>query len=416
MIGEKISAKLLTQIQFLSIILLAIILAFKFPAAFIVLPLLGLFISVIINRDNFSIKSLRVSKKGYVFIIFFGIHFLWFFQSIMETKSFSYLEKTLPFLLFPLMISSTSIDKQKLKIVLTGFICAVLLSYSLSLIAAVFHYFNSVPRWGRASDFFFHEQFTSGLFDIHPTYYSLLGCLATLFVFQITTKWYRFLIVLILTIFIILINARVTILIQILLIISFLLKYFFQGFTFRKLGLITGMGLIILIFIRVTNSIYDYPHRKMLVDVKSSWERSYATDISDGDGGLVTRFAIWRSAAEVIKRHPLFGVGLGNEKEALAFEFKKNNIPFLIQNSNNAHNQVLSYLISLGIAGCILLTLFFLILIREAYSKKCWLYFEFLAIFFIVSMTESIFNRGHGVAIFAFFNSLVLLKHVNQDE
>jgi hypothetical protein len=230
MTGEKTSVKLLTQIQFLLIVLLAIILAFKFPAAFIALPLLALFLSVIINRDNFSFKSLRVSKKGYVLTILFGIHFLWSFQSMVETGSLSYFEKTLPFLLFPLVISSASIDKRKLRIVLTAFICAVLFSYSLSLIAAVYHYFNSVPRWGRASDFFFHEQFTAGLFDIHPTYYSLFGCLATLFVFQITTKWYRFLIVLILTIFIILINARVTILIQILLIVSFLLKYFYQCF------------------------------------------------------------------------------------------------------------------------------------------------------------------------------------------
>ncbi len=416
MVGEKANVKLLTQIQFLLIVLLAIILAFKVPAAFIVLPLLAFFLLVIINRDNFSWKNLRVSKKAYVLIILFGIHFLWFVQSIVETKSTSYLEKNLPFLLFPLMISSVPIDKQKLKIVLAGFIYAVFLSYSLSLIAAIYHYFYSIPRWGRASDFFFHEQFTTGLFDIHPTYYSCLGCLATLFVFQFTTKWYRFVIVLILTIFIILINARISIFIQILLIISFLLKYFYQGFTFRKLGLIAGIICFIVIFIQVTNSIYDYPHRKMLVDIKSSWNRSYASDISDGDGGLVTRFAIWRGAAEVIKGNFLFGVGLPNEKEYLAREFKKKDVPFLIQNWNNAHNQVLSYLISVGLIGCIFLSSVFFILVKEAYSKRCWFYFEFLGIFFIMCMTESIFNRLHGIAIFAFFNALIFLKYVNEDE
>src|SRR5688500_6374819 len=111
MVDEKAKVKLLTQIQFLLIVLLAIILAFKFPAAFIVLPLLALALSVRINRDNFSPKSFRVSKKGYALTILFGIHFLWFFQTIVETKSTSYLEKTLPFLLFPLMISSVSMDK-----------------------------------------------------------------------------------------------------------------------------------------------------------------------------------------------------------------------------------------------------------------------------------------------------------------
>ncbi|HEX6172000.1 MAG TPA: O-antigen ligase family protein [Chitinophagaceae bacterium] len=416
MIVEKLNIKSLGQLQVLLVTLLAILLNFKIPAAFIVLPLLVLVLSAIKNRDNLSLKSFRISKKGYLLTALFAIHFAWFIKSVVATGSLSYFEKTLPFLLFPIMISATTISSQDLKMVFAAFIFAVLLSYSLSLVAAIYHYFNSIPRWGRPSDFFFHEQFTAGLFDIHPTYYSLLGCLATLILFQVTTKWYRFLIVLILTIFIILINARITILIQILLIISFLVKYFHQGFTLRKLALIAGIGVIILVFVQVTNSIYDYPHRKILVDIKGSWDRSYAPDISDGDGGLVTRFAIWRSATQVIKDHPVFGIGLDNEKQALATKFKEGNVPYLIQNSINAHNQLLSYLIAFGLIGCTLLSLLFVILAKDAYSKRCWPYFEFLVIFVIVSMTESIFNRGHGIAIFAFFNSLLFLKYVHRDE
>jgi O-antigen ligase len=415
MLGIRVSVKLLSQILFVLVVLLGIILAFNFPAAFIILPLLSLFLTVS-NQHNFSLKALHVSKRGYALTILFAIHLAWFLPTIVETKSFSYLEKTLPFLAFPIMISSTRIDKEKLKTIFMIFTYAVILSYTLSLLTAIYNYFNSIPRWGRATDFFFHEQFTAGLFNIHPTYYSLLGCLGTLLVFQIETKWYRFLIVLILTIFIILINARITILIQVLLIFSFLLKYIYQGFTLRKLGITTAIIVFILFFIKITSSIYDYPHRKMMMDLTSSWNRSYATDISDGDGGLVTRFAIWRSAIEIIKNNPLFGVGLDREKEFLASEFKKKDVPFLIVNSNNAHNQGLSYLISLGLVGVILLCLFFFILLKDAYSKKCWFYFEFLSIFIIVSMTESIFNRGLGISIFAFFNSLLILKYVNNDE
>lgn len=408
--------KSLNQIKFLSLILLAIIPAFKFPAAFIALPLLSLLLTLIINNYNFSWDKFGVSRTGYLLTILFGIHLLWFFQSIIETNSFSYLERTLPFLLFPLMISSTEIDRQKLKIVFKGFTYGILVSYSLSLLVAIYNYFYSVPRWGRASDFFFHEQFTAGLFDIHPTYYGLLGCLATLFVFHIATKWYHFLFAFALTFFIVLINARIIIFIQVLLIVSFVIKYFYKGFTWRKLGLTAAIIFVFLILVQIGNSIYDYPHRKMMLDAKSSWDRSFAKDISDGDGGLVTRFAIWRAAVDVIKSHPVLGVGLDNEKEALATVFRKTEVPYLIINSNNAHNQILSYLLSCGITGFILLGLFFFMLLREAYLKKSWLYFEFMAVFFIVCMTESIFNRGLGVAIFAFFNSLLFLKYVNDDE
>ena len=415
MLGARINSENLVQIKFFLTLFLGAVLAFDPPAIYI-LPLLSLFLTVVIRKESFSLKTFQISEKGYTLTLLFGIHLIWFVPTIFESKSFSQLEETLPLAVFPLMISSTRISTQKLKIILTWFICALLCSYFLSLLVATYNYFYSVPRWGRASDFFFHEQFTSGLFDIHPTYYSLLGCLATLFTFHFSNRWYRFLIVLILTIFIILINARITLLVQLLLIFSFLIKYIRQGFTLRKLTLTALFFFFVLILIQITNSIYDYPHRKMLLDLKASWARSYATDISGGDGGLVTRFAIWRGATEVIKNNPLVGVGLGNEKEFLAREFKKNNLTYLLATPNNAHNQVLSYLISTGVIGVILLTFFFLIILKNAYSRKCWFYFEFLAIFFIVSMTESIFDRDLGVSIFAYFNTLLILKYVNEDQ
>jgi len=415
MFGMKLNPESLIQTKFFLSLFLGAVLPFNPPAIYI-LPLLSLFLTVVIREESFSLKSLRISERGYMLTLLFGIHLLWFVPTIFESKSFSSLEKTLPLLVFPLMISSTRIDKQKLKLILTWFIYALICSYAFSLLVATFNYFYSVPRWGRPSDFFFHEQFTSGLFDIHPTYYSLLGCLATLFTFQFSTKWYRFLIVFILTIFVVLINARITLLIQMLLILSFLVKYLSQGITVRKLTLTAVFILVVLTLIQITNSIYDYPHRKMLLDLKASWARSYAADISEGDGGLVTRFAIWRGAIEVIKNNALLGVGLDSEKEFLAREFKKNNVTYLIQVPNNAHNQLLSYLISTGVLGVVLLALFFFTILKNAYSKKCWFYFEFLAIFFIVSMTESIFNRDLGVSIFAYFNTLLVLKFVNDDQ
>jgi O-antigen ligase len=272
-----------------------------------------------------------------------------------------------------------------------------------------------VPRWGRASDFFFHEQFTDGLFAVHPTYYSLLGCLATLFAFQIARSWQRVIIIIIISFFLILIDARITIIIQSLLVISFLIMELSKGFTIKKLAFALIIPLFIFVLIKV-NSVYDYPHRKMLVNLEATWERSFASDISDGDGGLVVRFAIWRSALDVIQRKTFFGVGLGREKEALNEEYRKKNVPFLIQNSLDAHNQMLSYLIAIGVLGLALVSVFCFFLVKEAYLKKCWPYLTFFAIFLIVGLTESVFNRGLGTAIFAFFNSLLALKYMNDDE
>lgn len=414
MFGLKLDSEPLNKTKSLLVVVLGMAFAFDLPAIY-VLPLLSLFLTVVLSQQPVSSKTLRISNNGYLLTILFVIHLLWFVRGIIETKSFSYLEKTLPFLLFPLMISSTRLDKEKLRTVLTTFIYTLIVSYVLTLAVAIYNYFYSIPRWGRASDFFFHEQFTNGLFGIHPTYYGLLGCLATLFAFKFLKQWYCYLVVLILTIFIVLINARITLLIQFLLIISFLLKYLVHDFSIKKVVLTIMIFILLIGFVQVTNSIYDYPHRKMFLDIKASWDRSYASDISEGDGGLVTRFAIWRGAIEIIKSNALFGVGLGSEKEFLSREFKRKNSTYLAEFPNNAHNQVLSYLISVGLIGFILLIFFFLILLKDAYSKKCWFYFEFLSIFFIVSLTESVFTRDLGVSIFAYFNTLLILKYVNND-
>ena len=295
MFGLKLDSEPLNKTKSLLVVVLGMAFAFDLPAIY-VLPLLSLFLTVVLSQQPVSSKTLRISNNGYLLTILFVIHLLWFVRGIIETKSFSYLEKTLPFLLFPLMISSTRLDKEKLRTVLTTFIYTLIVSYVLTLAVAIYNYFYSIPRWGRASDFFFHEQFTNGLFGIHPTYYGLLGCLATLFAFKFLKQWYCYLVVLILTIFIVLINARITLLIQFLLIISFLLKYLVHDFSIKKVVLTIMIFILLIGFVQVTNSIYDYPHRKMFLDIKASWDRSYASDISEGDGGLVTRFAIWRGA------------------------------------------------------------------------------------------------------------------------
>ena len=175
-------------------------------------------------------------------------------------------------------------------------------------------------------------------------------------------------------------------------------------------------AVVLFVVVQLFGSIYDYPHRKILIDLKSAWSRSFANDISDGDGGVVVRMAIWRSAIDVIRDHPILGVGLGYEEEHLTTEYKEKNVPFLIAGAWNAHNQLLSYLINFGVLGFGLLAVFYLRLIRHAYWARCRVYFGLIAIFACVAVTESLFNRLLGISLFAFFNSLIMLKLANNDK
>jgi O-antigen ligase len=404
------------KIRFALVMILPVCIILELSAAFTVLPALSMLLLAVADKFNLRITVARISGKGYLLTLIFIIHAIWFMWMVITTGSTKYLERTLPFLLFPLMISSTRINEERLKLLFRSFVAAVSASYLMSLVAAAYHYKYSVPRWGRASDFFFHEQFTKGLFDTHPTYYSLLGCVATLLAFASLSGMWRGLAVAFITLVILLINARITLVLQLLLIFSFLLKGFSKGFTLRRLAIFAISGIVLFFVIRGFSSIYDYPHRKILLNLEDAWKRSFAPDIFDGDGGVVTRLAIWRSAVTVIREHPVFGVGVGFEENALVNENEKRHIAFLVNGRLNAHNQILSYLIAMGAIGFTMLGVVYFKLLREAYQKKCLVYLAFIGLFIAVALTESIFNRLLGISLFAFFNALIMLKLVNHDK
>jgi O-antigen ligase len=404
------------KVRFLLVNALAIAIVFEVSPAFIILPALSIVLLALECGFNLRNITSRISNHGYFLTLLFLIHAAWFMREIIDTLSTRYLERTLPFLLFPLMISSSAIDGRRLTVTFRTFIAAVSGSYLLSLLAAAYHYKYSVPRWGRASDFFFHEQFTMGLFNIHPTYYSLLGCVATLLALITLTGIWRGAAVAFLTVVILLIDARSVLVIQLLVIFSFILWSFSRGFSLKRLLILLISGVVLFGLMRIFSSIYDYPHRKLLVNLDSAWKRSYAPDIFDGDGGIVMRMAIWRSAGEIIRDHPVVGVGLGYEEQNLGAAYKRNGYVYLTENVLNAHNQLLSYLIGIGVLGLTLLAIVYAQLMREAFKAKCRVYFVFLGIFACVALTESVFNRLLGISLFAFFNTLIMLKLARHDK
>jgi O-antigen ligase len=291
------------------------------------------------------------------------------------------------------MISSTSLEKEKIGVLAKFFIWAVLVSYFLSLFAAIYHYFYSVPRWGRSTDFFFHEQFTEGLIGIHPTYYSLMGSLATLFAFHYFNRWIKYLIIIVLSIFILLIDAKITVVVQLLLVAWLFVRDLYVGITWRKVGIVAVVLALIGLAINMTSSIYDYPHRRLVVNLNESWVRSNEPDINAGDSGFVVRMAIWRSSFEIIKNHFIVGVGLGNEEEYLVNEYRKNNVSFLVDNNFNAHNQLLSYFISTGLFGVLLLAVWWIPCLRDAIHGRSLMYFEFFTIY-CLSVLLNLFLPG----------------------
>jgi len=119
------------------------------------------------------------------------------------------------------------------------------------------------------------------------------------------------------------------------------------------------------------------------------------------------RLDVWKSGIEVIRKHPVFGVGTGDVKDALLSEYQKENKLFVYNMRLNAHNQFLQTYIALGILGALLLIFMLVLPGWLAIRRIHFIYFSFLAVFTFNTLVESMLEVQAGVIYYAFFNALL---------
>jgi O-antigen ligase len=118
------------------------------------------------------------------------------------------------------------------------------------------------------------------------------------------------------------------------------------------------------------------------------------------------RLDVWKAGIEVIRKHPVFGVGTGDVKDALLSEYLKENKLFVYNMRLNALNQFFQTYIALGILGALLLIFMLVLPGWLAIRRIHFIYFSFLAVFTLNILVESMLEVQAGVVYYAFFNSL----------
>jgi O-antigen ligase len=118
---------------------------------------------------------------------------------------------------------------------------------------------------------------------------------------------------------------------------------------------------------------------------------------------LDPRFTSWLTSADLIKKNPVFGVGL-NSRDILAEEYLKNGYNNEANLRLNSHNQFLETQLALGIPGSlVLLWMLFAPLFRKRELWKPELYFSFLIILITAFMFESVLVRQWGIMFYTIF-------------
>jgi O-antigen ligase len=145
--------------------------------------------------------------------------------------------------------------------------------------------------------------------------------------------------------------------------------------------------------------------------VKAFKERYFTeleTDLSKPIPGesIEPRLTRWRIAGQLIMAAPVTGHGTGSEVGLLHEEFYRQKYYSSFLNNLNAHNQYLSFLLQSGVIGLIVYLFTLVYGFRLALKRKDLLYFTFMLLLAIVSISEDYLTVDKGVCFYAFFFSL----------
>ena len=317
------------------------------------------------------------------------------------------LQKKLGILLFPfvLFFSPRFTAKENGKVMLS-FVLSCLLTGIVCIATATFRFITTLEP-----EVFFYHRF-SEIAGIHATYLSMYCCFSIAILlygyfekinsFTARQKAAYYFSVFILALSVLFLSGRMQILVLVVGAAAYLVFSYY-----KKIGMVRSLLLAILAGGGILGLALLSP------TIRDRFKEGLNYDIGERWGEQQVRALIWSSAIELIKEHPLTGVGTGDVQDELQkyyLDHEYVSLTYLENTRYNAHNQYLETAVGLGMPGLlILLAGFFASLVYARRNNKI-LYFIFVLLFMLSCMTESMLERQNGIVFYAFFNAFLYLN------
>ncbi|MEZ4804038.1 MAG: O-antigen ligase family protein [Bacteroidia bacterium] len=168
-----------------------------------------------------------------------------------------------------------------------------------------------------------------------------------------------------------------------------------------KIGAVLGAVLIPILAYTFSNSLRNRIHNT-LIDFNVAWEGKDANDYS-----FALRLQAWKNAKDVISKHPILGVGIGDADSVLYANFYSVNPTINAVNRKNPHFQFLESSVQSGIISGILFLMILLFSIYYTFKSNSLI--GAIAIMLLISSCfESILERQASVIGFTVLMALAL--------
>ncbi len=342
------------------------------------------------SSENIKKKLKKTVKNSitYYFIAYFFIHILGLIYTKNLDKGLKEVILRLPFLLFPFIIFGETISKEMVVKTLLFFKSVVIVVFILLLS----YYFIMFDKPLKNFVFFGFTKIAISTFS-----YSVFIFLAILI--SLKHSKYKYVELPILFLFLFLIGNRTVIMF-----LGVYLFYYLFKVKIKQQQRIFIISMISIVLMFVGSTIYNKItvfYKTIDFDIKTIETKNRLTFSRNT---IEHRILVWKSALEIIKKHPIIGVGTADYQDALMQEYQKIHFKVAIKNKFNTHNQFFEETLKFGLIGFIL---FFALFFRLFKTSQNALLFTVILLIFWVSIFESYWSRHHGVTFIAFIIPLL---------
>jgi O-antigen ligase len=371
-------------------------------------PIIGYALFWLIEGDlKWKFNAIIKNRFALLFSTFYLLYVIGLLYSSNRDDGMFNLQVKLSITVFPLLlVSEGAMDIKKQKMLIYSFITGCVITGLIYLGYATWKFF--------VQDIFEFQYMKFSLF-LHPSYYSMYIDMAFLFVFylfanekaglsKIETGLLLFS-VFFLELILVLLQSKMGMFISAGLIVVLLVKYSLKHS--YKIPVIMFAGMVALYFL----SFHFFIGQRSRV--MGAANIIITKQISAGSvESTQVRYYVWQSAIEVIKAHPVIGVGTGNETSAMVNQYLKDGYTGAAKESLNTHNQYLQTTVVLGCVGLMVLLACFLFPFIKCIKEKRFIYGTFLVIVAVNFLVEAMLETQSGTIFYGLFNSLLMFNFV----
>jgi len=370
-------------------------------------PTIGYLVFWFIEGD-LKRKGNAIIKNKYV-LLFAGFYLLYAISMLFTYKSdnsLSALQVKLSLFVFPLLlVSEGEIDIKKQKMFIYSFIVGCVVTGLICI---------GYATWNLFANNIFEFQYMKYSILLHPSYYSMYIDVAMVFVFYLFTT-----------------DTTLSKLEKSFLVFSILFLLFTLVLLQSKMGMFISAGVFALLLVRYalmrSYKTVAWLLGAMLIVYFSSFHfliggRSRVVGAADiiktnqisagSTESTQVRYYVWKAALEVIKEHPIVGVGTGNSSEVLVKQYLQDGYTGAAKENLNAHNQYLQTTVVMGVVGLLTLLACLLFPFIKTIKEKRFVYGMFLAIIAVNFLVEAMLETQSGTIFYGLFNSLLMFNFV----